>query len=64
MSNIKKLLMAHPCGTEIRVKRLKLLWEINKKMNLIDDEKNQKSSACVPFEPLYDVDSQGELYES
>lgn len=64
MSEIEKLLMADHGGTEIRIKRLELLWEMNKKMNQIADEKNQKSSACVPSGPLYDGDSQGELYES
>jgi hypothetical protein len=64
MSEIEKLLMADHRGTEIRIKRMELLWEMNKKMNLIEDEKNQKSSACIPSGPLYDVDCQRELYES
>jgi hypothetical protein len=58
MSEIEKLLMADHGGTEIRIKRMELLWEFNKKMNQIADEKNQKSSASFPIEPLYDVDSQ------
>jgi len=64
MSEIEKLLMADHGGTEIRIRRMELLWEMNKKMNLIGDEKNQKTSACIPSGPLYDMDSQGALYES
>jgi hypothetical protein len=31
MSEIEKLLMAGYAGTEIRIKRLELLWEMNEK---------------------------------
>lgn len=64
MSEIEKLLMADHGSTEIRIRRLGLLWEMNEKMNLNADEKNQKSSACVSSKPLYNIDGQGEQYES
>ena len=63
MSDIEKLFMADHAGTEIRIRRLELLREMNKKMNLIVDEKNQKSSACVPIGQLCDVDSEGGNFE-
>jgi hypothetical protein len=63
MSEIEKLLMADHGSTEIRMKRMELLWEMHEKTNLIVDEKNQKLSVCVPTGPLYDVECQGELYE-
>ncbi|MDP3396950.1 MAG: hypothetical protein Q8S57_09855 [Methanoregula sp.] len=64
MSEIEKLLISDHGSTQIHIKRMGLLWEMNKTMNLFADEKNQKSSECVPSGHLYDADSQGELYES
>jgi hypothetical protein len=64
MSHIKKLLNAYHPGTEIRIRRLELLWEMNNKMNPITDDKNQESSAHNSFELSFDMKSEGEVYES
>lgn len=64
MSEIKKLLMADYGGTEMRIKRMELLWEMNTKMNLIGDEKNQKTSDGILSGLLHDMGGHGEQYES
>ena len=41
MSDIEKLLVADDASTEIRIRRLELLWEMNTTTNPITDEENR-----------------------